>query len=149
MFVGEYCNREVIITDRETSILEATQLMRRHHVGSLIVVDGQEGKRIPVGIITDRDIVVELLAAEIDLNSVSIGDAMSYELITVTEQDDIMETVEKMRGWGVRRLPVINSEGAIVGIFAADDMLELIAELLTSLAKLVGVEQLREQARRS
>ncbi|MDT8419406.1 MAG: CBS domain-containing protein [Desulfuromonadales bacterium] len=148
MLVGEYCNREVIITGRETSILEATQLMRRHHVGSLIVVDEQEGKSIPVGIITDRDIVVELLAAEIDLNSVSIGDAMSYELVTVTEQDDIMETVEKMRGWGVRRLPVIDSEGAIVGIFAADDMLELIAELLTGLVKLVSVEQLREQVRR-
>ncbi|PLX87422.1 MAG: CBS domain-containing protein [Desulfuromonas sp.] len=149
MFVGEYCNREVIITDRETSILEATQLMRRHHVGSLVVVDEKEGKRFPVGIITDRDIVVELLAAEIDLQSVSIGDAMSYELITVTEQDDIMETVEKMRGWGVRRLPVVNSEGAIVGIFAADDMIELIAELLASVAKLVSVERLREQARRS
>lgn len=148
MSVGEFCNREVIITDRDTTILEAAKLMRHHHVGALIVVDEQSGKKVPVGILTDRDIVVELLAAEIDLDKVSIGDAMSYKLVTVTEQDDMMETVEKMRGWGVRRLPVIGSDGAIVGILAADDMIELIAEQMTNLAKLVSVERIREQARR-
>lgn len=148
MSVGEYCNREVIITDRDTTILEAAKLMRQHHVGSLIVVDEQNGKKMPVGILTDRDIVVELLAAEIDLDSVSIGDAMSYELITATERDDLMETVEKMRGWGVRRVPVIGGDGSIVGILAADDMIELIAEQMNNLAKLITVEKIRELARR-
>jgi CBS domain-containing protein len=148
MSVGEYCNREVIITDRDTTILEAAKLMRQHHVGSLIVVDEQNGKKMPVGVLTDRDIVVELLAAEIDLDSVSIGDAMSYELITATERDDLVETVEKMRGWGVRRVPVIGSDGSIVGILAADDMIELIAEQMNNLAKLITVEKIREQARR-
>jgi CBS domain-containing protein len=148
MSVGEYCNREVIITDRDTTILEAAKLMRRNHVGALIVVDEQGGKNIPVGILTDRDIVVELLAAEIDLDSVSIGDAMSYELVTATERDDLMETVEKMRGWGIRRIPVVGADGSIVGILAADDMIELIAEQMSNLSKLIIVERIREQARR-
>lgn len=148
MSVGDYCNREVIITDRDTSILEAAKLMRQYHVGALIIVDEKGGLKIPVGILTDRDIVVELLAAEIELDKVSVGDAMSYELITATEEDDIMETVEKMRGWGVRRLPVIDHQGAIVGLLAADDMIELIAEQMNNLAKLVSVERIREQARR-
>ena len=148
MSVGEYCNREVVITDRDTTILEAAKLMRRHHVGSLIVVDEKKGRRVPVGILTDRDIVVELLAVDVDLKKISVGDAMSYDLVTVTEEDDIMETVEKMRGWGVRRLPVLDHEGAIVGLLAVDDMIELIAEQMNNLAKLVSVERIREQARR-
>lgn len=148
MSVGEYCNREVVITDRDTSILEAAKLMRHHHVGALIVVDEKNDRKIPVGILTDRDIVVELLAAEIDLDKISVGDAMSYDLITATEDDEITETIEKMRGWGVRRLPVVDHQGTIVGLLAADDMIELIAEQMTNLAKLVSVETIREQARR-
>jgi CBS domain-containing protein len=147
MSVGEYCNREVIITDRETTILEAAKLMRRHHVGSLIVVDEQGDGKVPIGILTDRDIVVKLLAYEVDLEKISIGDAMSFDLVTVTEEDDIVETVEKMRGWGVRRLPVIDHQGAIVGLLAVDDMIELLAEQMNNLAKLVSIERIREQAR--
>ncbi|HKJ04132.1 MAG TPA: CBS domain-containing protein [Geopsychrobacteraceae bacterium] len=148
MSVGEYCIRDVVITDRDTSILEAAKLMRRHHVGSLIIVDKKKGLNIPVGILTDRDIVVELLADDVDLEKISIGDAMSDNLVTATEEDEVMETIEKMRGWGVRRVPVIDHEGAIVGLLAVDDMIELIAEQMNNLAKLVSIERLREQGRR-
>jgi CBS domain-containing protein len=148
MQAGEFCNREVVIVDRETSILEAAKLMRKLHVGDLVVTDTRDNRQIPVGILTDRDIVIELLAEEIALDKVSVGDAMSYELLCINEQDDLQETIEKMRDHGVRRLPVVDAQGVLVGIVTVDDLLDLIAEQLTDLVRLVGNELVRERARR-
>ncbi|MCK4621656.1 MAG: CBS domain-containing protein [Desulfuromonadales bacterium] len=148
MLVSEFCNREVVIADRATTILEAAKLMRSEHVGDLVVTDNRNGRQVPVGILTDRDIVVELLAEEIELDKVSVGDAMSYELLSVKEQDGLLETIEKMRDRGVRRLPVVDDAGALVGIVTVDDLMELVAEQLTDLVRLVGNELVRERARR-
>ena len=149
MLVSEFCNREVVIVDRETSILEAAKLMRSEHVGDLVVTDSRNGLQLPVGILTDRDIVVELLAEEIELDKISVGDAMSYELISVNEQDGLQDAIEKMRQRGVRRLPVVDHAGALVGIVTVDDLMELLAEQLTDLARLVNNEQLVERRRRT
>lgn len=148
MLVSEFCNREVVIVDRATTILEAAKLMRSEHVGDLVVTDNRNGRQVPVGILTDRDIVVELLAEEIELDKVSVGDAMSYELLSVKEQDGLQETIEKMRARGVRRLPVVDDAGALVGIVTVDDLMELVAGQLTDLVRLVGNELLRERAKR-
>jgi len=148
MLVSEFCNREVVIVDRETTILEAAKLMRTEHVGDLVVTDSRNGRPVPVGILTDRDIVVELLAEEIALNKVSVGDAMSYELLSVKEQDGLQETIEKMSSRGVRRLPVVDAEGVLVGIVTVDDLMELMAEQLTGLVRLVGNQLVGERKRR-
>jgi predicted transcriptional regulator len=148
MLVSEFCNREVIIVDRATTILEAAKLMRSEHVGDLVVTDNRNGQQVPVGILTDRDIVVELLAEEIELDKVSVGDAMSYELLSIKEQDGLHETIEKMSGHGVRRLPVVDDAGALVGIVTVDDLMELIAEQLTGLVRLVSNELVGERTRR-
>ena len=148
MTIGEFCNREVVIVDRATTILEAAKLMRAKHVGDLVVTDSREGHMVPVGILTDRDIVVELLADEVELDKVSVGDAMSYELVSIKQQQGIQETIEKMRARGVRRLPVVDDAGALVGIVTVDDLLELMAEQLTDLVKLVGNQVSREREKR-
>ena len=145
MSVGAVCNREVVITDRESSILEVTKLMRRHHVGDVVITEDRDGERVPVGIVTDRDIVVELLAEEVDLNAVDIGDVMSFELLIAREDDDILETIKRMQGKGVRRMPVVNQRGGLVGLLAMDDLVELIAEQLSDLVKLINTEQSRER----
>ncbi|WP_303722515.1 CBS domain-containing protein [Malonomonas rubra] len=149
MNVGQVCNREVIIVNQDASILKACQLMRQHHVGSLLIVDEQEGRRYPVGIITDRDIVVELLAEELPLDRISIGDAMSFELLTATENDDLLFTIKRMRTKGVRRAPVIASDGTLVGLLAVDDIIELLTEQLTDLVALIANERSHERNRRS
>lgn len=147
MSVGEYCNREVVIIDRKASIKEAARLMREHHVGDLVVVEGASGA-LPVGILTDRDIVVELIARDIDLASVAIGDVMSFELHVAREEDDILETLSYMRDKGVRRMPVIGRDEKLVGILTADDIIELIGEQLTQLVQLISREQRRERQTR-
>ena len=128
MRVGEVCNREVVVIGREATLLEAAKLMRNQHVGTVVVVEEQDGHPIPVGILTDRDMVIALVAEEVPLNAVSVGDVMSFELIIARESDDLFATVEHMRERGIRRLPVVAENGGVVGILAVDDVLELLAE---------------------
>ena len=144
MPIGEFCNREVVFATRETSIPEAAQLMRKFHVGDLVVVDEIDGKRVPVGIVTDRDIVVEIVSQSLDFNAFSVGDIMSPQLISVQEKEGVFETIRLMRAKGIRRIPVVNQEGGLEGIVSADDILDLLAEEMTELARVVPREQERE-----
>ena len=148
MSVGEICNREVVITHKESSIVEVAQLMRQYHVGDIVVVDSSSGQPKPIGIVTDRDIVVELIAGEVSLDSVTAADVMSFDLITVQEQDGIWSTLECMRTRGVRRIPVVNAQGGLEGILTIDDLLELFSEELSSLAKVTMHGQLKEKQSR-
>jgi CBS domain-containing protein len=148
MPISEICNREVVIVQRSNTIMEAAQLMRQHHVGDVVVVDERGGIKVPVGIVTDRDLVVEIMAPAIDQTVVTVGDIMASELVTVKENAGLSETIEYMRAKGVRRVPVVDRNGALVGILALDDLLELLAEELLALAKLVRREQKREMTNR-
>jgi CBS domain-containing protein len=149
MRVGEICNREVVVIDREASLLEAAKVMRSQHVGTVVVVEKQDGNPIPVGILTDRDMVIALIAEEVPLSAVSVGDVMSFELIIARESDDLFATVEHMRDKGIRRLPVVAENGSLVGILAVDDVLDLLAEQLNALVRLVACERRREEQRRA
>lgn len=144
MFVGEMCNRQVIICRPDDSIQIASELMRDNHVGDVIVVDHKEGKHFPIGILTDRDIVIEVLAEGVNLNDIAVKDVMSSNLISVKEDDFIIETIAKMRDKGIRRVPVVNREGSLEGILAVDDTIELVAELLSDLVNLFKREFNRE-----
>ncbi len=130
MTVGKVCNRQVTIVDIEDSILDAVHLMRRHHVGDVIVTRSTPDGRRPVGILTDRDIVVELLGENVDPSAVGIKDVMSSELLTATESDSIRDSIKRMRTAGVRRMPVVDADGKLVGIFTLDDAIDLICEQL-------------------
>jgi CBS domain-containing protein len=121
--------------------------MRQHHVGSLVVLDDGEA-RTPVGIITDRDIVVEVLAADLDYRNMLAGEIMSPVLHTAVEDDDTHETLKAMRQYGVRRIPVVSGSGALVGIVTLDDLLDLLGEELGDIVRAIGNEQSREDLRR-
>ena len=144
MPIGEFCNREVVYATRETSIPEAAQLMRQYHVGDLVVVDETEGKRVPVGIVTDRDIVIEIISQSLDLNEFNVGDIMSPQLVSVQEKEGVFEAIRLMRAKGIRRIPVVNQDGELEGIVSADDILDLLAEEMAELAKVAPREQERE-----
>ena len=144
MPIGEFCNRDVVFATREMSLPEAVQLMREYHVGDLVVVDEVDGKRVPVGIVTDRDMVIQIIAPSLALNDFSVGDIMGPQLVSAQEKEGVFETIRLMRSHGVRRIPVVNQEGGLVGIMSADDMLDLLAEEITELAKVAPREQERE-----
>ena len=148
MPVGEICNREVIIVQPGNTAHEAAQLMRAHHVGDVIVIEDAAGVRKPVGIVTDRDLAIEVLAAKLDPALITVGDILTRELLTIGEDAGVFEAIELMRKGGIRRLPVVAMDGALVGILALDDLLELLAEELLSLSKLVKHERRMEAEKR-
>jgi signal-transduction protein with cAMP-binding, CBS, and nucleotidyltransferase domain len=115
----------------------------------VVVTRDDAGLCRPLGIITDRDIVLALVAKNVSPDAVSADDVMSEPLETVNESDEVWQALERMRSRGVRRLPVLGAQGELVGIVAADDLLELVAEELTSLARIIGREQRLEVCRRS
>jgi CBS domain-containing protein len=149
MTIGEICTRVTVFTTRDTTVADAAKLMRQHHVGSLVVVEDINGsKRVPVGIVTDRDAVVEVMATGLDPNTITVGDIMVRDLVTARESEGVLETMQIMRYKGVRRLPIVGKSGELIGIVTIDDLLEVLAEELSELAKIVAREQARESATR-
>ena len=145
MTLKAICNREVLVASKDESVLEAAKLMREYHCGDIVVIEDKDGIRVPASIVTDRDIVIELIAQEVDINSVSVGDLPTRELVVANEDDDVVETIKMMRQKGIRRLPVVDGTGALIGIVALDDLIDLIAEQLKDLAALIGNEQTLEK----
>lgn len=144
MTVGDICNREVIVIQRDETTLEAAKLMRQYHVGAVIVIETRNGRQIPIGIVTDRDLVVEVLATELDNAVITVGDIMAPEIFTIKENTATYEAIEYMRKKTIRRLPVVDESGELVGILTLDDVLELLSGELQDIAKLVRYEQRKE-----
>ncbi|MDH3218856.1 MAG: CBS domain-containing protein [Gammaproteobacteria bacterium] len=144
MRVGEFCNREVVVIEAESSITEAARIMREYHVGDVVIVKTSYGKQTPVGILTDRDIALEIVAKGADPEIVQVGDAMSFELVTVDENDDLMHAIEIMRDKGIRRVPVVDADEALVGIMTVDDLLDLLSGVFVDIVHLVDRQRRRE-----
>ena len=143
MPIGEICNREVVFSYPNHTVREAALLMREYHVGDLVVVE-ENGKRKPVGTVTDRDISISIVALGLDPDVITVGDIMGPELVTVRENQGVFETSQQMRLKGVRRLPIVGEEGALVGIVAVDDLVALFADELSELSKAIVREQMVE-----
>lgn len=149
MTIGQICNREVVYVNRDVTVQAACKLMRHYHVGCLVVVDEADGRRTPVGVVTDRDVIMEVIAMDLDPAVITTGDIMPLELATVPESQGVLETIEMMRFKGVRRMPVVGMENQLIGIVTIDDLLEVLAEELTDIVSVVSREQSHErQARR-
>ena len=148
MSIGKICNRETVVARAEDTIVEVSKLMRLHHVGDVVVIEPDEGANVPIGILTDRDLVMEILAQDLSPDAVTVGDIMSEEIVTAREEDGIWDTLQRMRIKGVRRVPVVDARGGLVGILALDDLLELLAGELADLSKIVRREEGRERTSR-
>lgn len=149
MKLGLVCNRSVAVITKDRPVLEAARRMRDEHVGDLVVVELRRGLRVPVGVLTDRDVVVGLLARDADhLSQLNVGDVITAEVITAAENEEVREALERMCRQGIRRLPVVDDQGALVGIFTLDDLLVLLAEDLAATASVVASERRRELSTR-
>lgn len=148
MSVGEVCNREVVVVEKEADAAEAARLMREYHVGDLVVVERHGETVTPIGIVTDRDLVVEVLAPGVDATSVRADDLMGRPLETAREDDELLDTLHRMRSKGLRRMPVINADGGLEGILAVDDILDTLSEELADVVALSAVQRQKEKLKR-
>lgn len=150
MDVGEICTRDVVTVTPDDTVLDAARRMRKHHVGSLVVVEGHPAK--PVGLLTDRDIAVGIVAQDPeDIPRLLVGDVLTREpeeVVTAYEGDSALWTAWQMRDAGVRRVPVIDDDGQLVGILTMDDLLQMLVEQLVDLTELVRGQQLKERKER-
>ena len=142
---GQICSRIVTIVQRDTPLVEAAQLMRSQHVGSLVVVDETSQGRLVCGILTDRDVVTAVVASEVDPATLTVEDVMTTDVVTALETDSVTDLVRTMRRRGVRRLPVTTAQRVLVGLVALDDVLSLLAEQLRAMALAIETEQLQER----
>ena len=149
MNAGEICNREVVVGYRDMTLPEAARLMRECHVGSLVIVVDRLTERIPVGILTDRDLTVAVLAKDLDPRGLDVAEVMTADPFTVGEEDSVTDVLRLMRERGVRRLPVLTHSGALAGIVTIDDILDIVAEQLGDIVHAIKRERARETRVRS
>ena len=140
MSISSICNHEVVTVKADATVLEAAQLMRSQHVGDVVVIKENQDQTIPLGIITDRDLVIEVVATELDCRVITVSDIMVRHLSVVKESAGVFETIKIMTSKGIRRLPVVDEHGSLIGIVTLDDLLILLSNEIGSLTKLVTRE---------
>ena len=150
MNVGQMCQRNVVMVKPDDEIVTAARLMREHHVGFLVVVApaAQAEKVVPVGVLTDRDIVVSTTALGIDPTTLRVGDVMTAEPTVALAQDSIADAICQMRRRGVRRLPVVGDYGCLVGVLSLDDVLTSSADEINAAAAVITKGRQVESATR-
>jgi CBS domain-containing protein len=146
MNIEGLCHRNPVTVRASDELNRAAQLMRAHHIGYLVVIEADtvDGRQRPVGVLTDRDIVVTVVARETDPRSLRVGDIMTPQPVTVSAADPVEKTLREMRRTGVRRLPVVGQHGELVGVVSIDDLLDFLAGQLQNLAASIRNEQLIE-----
>lgn len=151
MWVSEICQRDVITAVADDTLVSAAERMRELHVGSLVIVDdGAAARARPVGVLTDRDIVVAVVARDADhITKLSVGDVMTADPVSVRTRDALDTALQRMRAYGVRRAPVVDDEGCLIGVIAVDDIVEYTCDVLTNVVEVMRRGRVREESRRT
>jgi CBS domain-containing protein len=145
MRLKELCTKDVAYCPRDMTVLQAARLMRRRHVGDLVVMNDAEDDPCAVGMITDRDIAVEVIGRDRDAGAVSVGEIMRAPLVTAGESEDSSVAIARMKEHGVRRLPITGEHDIVIGIVTLDDLLKQLRDEMDSLLDIVSKEQDRER----
>lgn len=142
MRVRDVCSRSVAFIGLDSSAREAAWKMAESQTGTLVVIARNEAK--PIGILTDRDLVLKVLAKGTSAEAVSVGSVMTRDVGICRSGDDLFEAVQTMRRYGVRRLPVVNENGLVTGLVTADDVHAALAAHMKELAQAFAREKLHE-----
>jgi CBS domain-containing protein len=144
MPISECSNIGVVCCEADTSVPDVAALMRKHHVGDVIVVEKTAASRVPIGIVTDRDIVMETVALQVDTKVFTASDIMTAPIVTVGADEGLIETLRLMRNHKVRRMPVVTQAGTLYGIVTADDIINLLAMELSMMTAAIVEQPIRE-----
>ena len=147
--IGSLCSRTVILAHAEDRLVEVARRMRDRHVGSLVVVDERDDRRYPIGVVTDRDLVVGAMAMRADeIASLQVSDLLERTVVTAPEFMEVPEAVSLMRAHGIRRLPIVDGDGVLQGLVTMDDLLAHLGDLLHGLTTVISREVAREDRER-
>lgn len=146
MKVIDMAVHEVATITADKSICDCAKQMRLEHVGSLVVVTDDQ---TPLGMITDRDIAIEVVARNLDPMKLTVQDVMTTPVVTASPNESMVVALARMREFGVRRLPIIDDEGKLVGVISNSNLVEELSALLDSLVRNIHSSKTREVALRS
>jgi len=151
MDVATLCQRTVVSARDGDDLVSAAKLMRERHIGYVIVVEPgrSEGSLKPIGVLTDRDIVVAVVARATDPQLLRVGEVMTRSPVVISESASVDDALVAMRRIGVRRLPVVGNEGQLVGVIALDDIIDALSAELQNVAGTIRNEQRIEGVLRS
>jgi len=138
MNLSELCTLDPVCCARSATAAVAAQLMRDHHVGDLIVVDDITEERYVVGVVTDRDLVVQVMSCGLAPALVKISDLIRAPVIIARESEDLSTALERMRSHGVRRLPIVDEHERLAGVITLDDLLRIFADEVAGMASIVA-----------
>jgi CBS domain-containing protein len=144
MIVGEICKRLAVSINSNLDVVEAAKLMREKHVGFLVVLSEGDETRKPIGVLTDRDIVLQVTARDVGAREVTVEDVMTRQPLIAREGDTLREVLQAMRLAGIRRVPVVDVRGSLTGIIAIDDAVDVMSSLLSDIAYAIKNEQSQE-----
>ena len=147
--IADICNRHVVSVRRDCPIADCAKLMHDRHVGALVVVEESLLHKHPVGVITDRDLAIEVLAFGVDAKLICAEDVMLEPLATVSRTAGIGEAIAIMREHGVRRLPVVDEQGSLCGIVSADDLWTTLSGQIETLVGVIRKSEARERQSRA
>lgn len=150
MIVSEICRRNPVTIRAQDELMSAAALMRERHIGYLIVVEPHPPHAAPrpVGVLTDRDIVVGVLAKGTDPRLLKAGDVMTRHPVVASEDASVNAALAEMRRIGVRRIPVVDAVGQLVGVLSLDEVLDAIAQELLGVIGSIRTEVRTEGSRR-
>jgi|SRR5208282_2130744 len=145
MLIKEISIGNVVVCGAQTSALQAASLMRHRHVGDVVVVDDPSDEGVPLGVVTDRDLAIEVLGNGLDPAKTTVGSLMRKPVVIARETEDTALIIERMRACGVRRVPVVAGEGGVVGIVTLNDLLKALVGEMSALLEIVTKGQRNEQ----
>ena len=125
MDVGRICTREVDLAEPDETAVVAAQRMLQRNVGSLVVLDA---KKKPVGIVTDRDLCLRVMAKGVDAAQVQVRDVLTPHPHCIPEHASVNGALGLMRDVGVRRVLVVDGDQHLVGLLALDDIVDVLCE---------------------
>jgi predicted transcriptional regulator len=130
MFISSVCTGHVQTCTQDATILQVAQQMRHANVGDVVIVEDRNGEPVPIGVVTDRDLVIYILAKNLSPNTTSVKSLPLRKLITAYEGEQLEVATQRMQWSGVRRIPLVDSGGALIGIICLDDIVQSLASTL-------------------
>lgn len=146
MKVIDMAVHDVATISADKSITECAAQMRSEHVGSLVIVDTEQK---PIGMITDRDIAIEVVALQKDAINTKVSDVMTTPVVTAQFDESMVVALARMREFGIRRLPIVDHEGKLVGVISNSNLVEELSSLLEGLVRNIHFSKAREVTLRS
>jgi CBS domain-containing protein len=124
---SDIMTENLVYSSPEDTVSQVAQLMKREDIGPVLIVDNEDSKRL-VGIVTDRDLALKVVAEGRDPQTTKVEEVMTRKVITCRADDDVENAMKAMAQYQLRRIPVVDKDDRLVGIISQADVATRVGE---------------------